>query len=143
MEYGFYHADRGYWQTTCRPCAEILASYPAGTVEVPLKPGAGYEWDGETWIAPPEPSVDDLRAHMPPISKRQLRLTLVRNGISLDSVAQAIAGIEGEQDRVETQIEWEDATEFERLHPRILMIADALGLTAEQIDTMWQEAIEA
>jgi hypothetical protein len=49
MENGFYHPSRGYWQTISAPSVEIIASYPEGTVEVPLKPGSGYEWDGSAW----------------------------------------------------------------------------------------------
>ena len=30
--------------------AELLASYLEGTVQVPIKPGANYEWDGEEWV---------------------------------------------------------------------------------------------
>ena len=49
MEQGYYHPERGYWQTTCEPAADLLASYPAGTIQVPLKPGPGYTWDGVQW----------------------------------------------------------------------------------------------
>ncbi|MBD8687065.1 MULTISPECIES: hypothetical protein [unclassified Rhizobium] len=31
QEYGFYHPDRGYWQTTNQPPKDILDSYPEGT----------------------------------------------------------------------------------------------------------------
>ena len=51
MEQGFFHPERGYWQTISEPSSEMLASYPAGTVQVPLKPGADFEWDGVAWIA--------------------------------------------------------------------------------------------
>tara|TARA_R110002095_G_scaffold103326_1_gene90559 strand:- start:10 stop:363 length:354 start_codon:yes stop_codon:yes gene_type:complete len=50
MEYGFFHPDRGYWQATSKPSAETLAGYPDGTVSVPLKPGADYEWQGGRWF---------------------------------------------------------------------------------------------
>lgn len=51
-EKGFYHPDRGYWQTTGEPPKHVLDGYPAGTVEVPIKPGDGYEFDGKKWVAP-------------------------------------------------------------------------------------------
>lgn len=36
--------------------AELLASYPEGTVEVPLQPAPGYEWQDEEWVlVEPEP----------------------------------------------------------------------------------------
>lgn len=52
MEKGFYHPDFGYWQTLSTPSNEILEQYPNGTVEIALKPGDGYEFDGINWIPP-------------------------------------------------------------------------------------------
>lgn len=49
MEHGFFHPDRGYWQTVGEPSAEILATYPDGTISVPIKPGADYEWQDGAW----------------------------------------------------------------------------------------------
>jgi hypothetical protein len=67
MEKGFYHPSIGYWQTTNQPSAEILASYPSGYIEVPLKPGEGYEWENSSWVyyAPVKTSeqIDALRFH--------------------------------------------------------------------------------
>lgn len=54
MEHGFFHPDLGYWQTISEPSAELVATYPAGTVQVPLKPAEGYAWNGVQWM-PPEP----------------------------------------------------------------------------------------
>ena len=61
MEKGFFHPSVGYWQTNTEPSLEILATYPAGTIEVPLKPGADFDWvDGVWQPAPPvPPSMDD------------------------------------------------------------------------------------
>lgn len=50
MERGFYHSSRGYWQTIGDVSADIVAEYPQGTVEVPLKPGANYEFNGSAWV---------------------------------------------------------------------------------------------
>ena len=49
MERGFYHAVLGYWQAIGDVLADIL-SYPAGTVEVPLKPGADVQWKDGVWV---------------------------------------------------------------------------------------------
>ena len=49
-EVGFYHPDRGYWQTLTMPDEATLADYPTGTTQIPLKPGPAYEWDGSSWI---------------------------------------------------------------------------------------------
>ncbi|TAN80868.1 MAG: hypothetical protein EYR95_19010 [Phormidium sp. SL48-SHIP] len=62
MEHGFFHPSRGYWQTNSEPPQHILDGYPEGTVEVPLKPGANYEWDGLKWVQlpPPAPTEDEI-----------------------------------------------------------------------------------
>lgn len=61
MEHGFYHPSRGYWQTNTDVSPHILAGYPEGTVEVPLKPGADYDWNGTEWVQVlPDP--DEIRA---------------------------------------------------------------------------------
>lgn len=58
MERGFYHPDRGYWQTNGDVPDDILAGYPAGTVDVPLPPGPGHRWTEEGW----EPTPPDMAA---------------------------------------------------------------------------------
>lgn len=60
MERGFFHPSRGYWQTNATVSPDVLASYPDGTIEVPLKPGADYDWQGE-WVQV-TPSPADLLA---------------------------------------------------------------------------------
>lgn len=90
------------------------------------------------YIPPPEPTPEELRELMPPISKRQLRLTLVRNGISLSELDAAIDTMGDE-----AIIEWNDSSEYRRLNPLLNQVADHLELSQEQVDAMWQEALEA
>ncbi len=65
MEIGFFHPELGYWQAISEPSDETLASYPEGTVLVPLKPGGYFEWVNNEWVAAPQaseaPSEDDAR----------------------------------------------------------------------------------
>ena len=99
---------------------------------------------GEYTIEPyTPPTADDLRALLPAVTARQLRLTLVRNGYSLSAVNAAIEALPEGQQKDEAQIEWEYATTFERLSPTLLTISAALGLSAEEIDAMWQQALAA
>jgi hypothetical protein len=51
-EYGFMTPDGEYIQTPTEPTQEMLDGFPAGTVAVPLKPGDGWTWNGEAWVAP-------------------------------------------------------------------------------------------
>lgn len=75
-----------------------------------------------------------------PLTARQLRLGLVINGIMLDQVESTIAGINDPQTRSVAQIEWEYASQFERAHPLIAKVAEALGLSDERVNEMWDAA---
>ena len=81
----------------------------------------------------PELSPEELRAAMPTITARQLRLALLPRLDEVESI------IESYNDRA-LQIEWEYATTFERLHPAIVSIGAALNLTPEEIDALWTDA---
>ncbi|WP_412032930.1 hypothetical protein ACLIR7_14990 [Nitratireductor aquimarinus] len=87
------------------------------------------------------PTPEDLRASMPPLSARQLRLGLIANGITLASVQAAVDGIADPTAREMALVEWEYATTFERTHSLISQIGSALNLTPEEIDTMWSASI--
>ncbi len=101
------------------------------------------EWiDAGNPVAPyVPPTTEDLRASMPPLSARQLRLGLIANGITLASVQTAVDGIADPTAREIAQVEWEYATTFERTHSLISQIGTALNLTPEEIDTMWSASI--
>lgn len=138
MEKGFYNHEIGYWQTVGGD--PDVAHYPEGTIEVPLKPSEYHIWQGSEWVfvPPPEPTPEELRAQMPSITKRQLRLTLVRNDISLSELDTAINSMGDE-----AIIEWNDSSEYRRLNPLLNQVAAHLSLSPEQVDAMWQQAQEA
>lgn len=50
MEYGFFHPSIGYWQTNSTPSQEQMSQYPEGFVQIPIKPGTGYEWADGDWL---------------------------------------------------------------------------------------------
>jgi hypothetical protein len=89
------------------------------------------------------PTPEELRASMPPVTPRQLRLTLVRSGHSLASVTEAIAALPEGLTKEETAIEFEYATTFERTSVTLLTIASALGMTPEAVDVLWSQAVAA
>ena len=84
-------------------------------------------------IAPPQPTPATLSA-------RQVRLWMVRNGVSLSAVDAAIDAIPDEQQRQEVRVEWHHAPYVERSHPMLVPLASALGLTEEQVDQAFTEA---
>jgi hypothetical protein len=61
VEHGFFHPDRGYWQTMGEPSQAVRDSYPDGTIEVPIRPSTDHHWQDGTWVylAPP---IEKLRA---------------------------------------------------------------------------------
>ena len=65
MEKGFYHPARGYWQAIGPVSEHILATYPEGTIEVPLRPVGDFEWDGSAWVPVPPipPSQEEQEAN--------------------------------------------------------------------------------
>lgn len=130
MSRGFLHPVSGYWQTISEPTEAMIAAYPEGTVEVPLKPGADFEWDGEAWLAsePPPPPVPVS------VSRFQARAALHNAGL-LTAVEAAVAAADPF-----TQIAWADATEFRRDSPTIAALAVALGMTGAQLDDLFRAA---
>jgi hypothetical protein len=61
MEHGFYHPDRGYWQANSDVPRYVRDGYPAGTVEVPLRPIGNFDWGGSKWVELP-PDIEALGA---------------------------------------------------------------------------------
>jgi hypothetical protein len=112
---------------------------PAGaaTLVASAEAQPGWGWDGEAFIPPAiaEPELPPLG----PISRRQMRLTLLAHGL-LELVEPAIANLP-EPERSAALIEWQDASEYQRDHPLIEQIGGALQLSPEQVDALWREAM--
>lgn len=75
------------------------------------------------------------------VSARQIRLWLVTHGVSMASVDAAIDAIPDHLQRDIVRIEWDYAPYVERTHPMLLPLALALGLTEEQVDQAFREAL--
>jgi hypothetical protein len=86
------------------------------------------------------PSLADQRISMVPLSARQLRLGLLQAGITGSTVAATLNAMPEGAEKESALIEWEYATTFVRTHELIGLVGSALGLTPEQIDTMWLAA---
>lgn len=88
------------------------------------------------YVPPTPPTIEEIRAAMPTLTARQLRLGLVANSIAPSAVQATLDAMPDGTDREMAQIEWEYATTFNRLHPLIASVGAALGLSDEQIDAM-------
>ncbi|MCE2761891.1 MAG: hypothetical protein LW713_12865 [Acetobacteraceae bacterium] len=86
-------------------------------------------------LPPPAPP------HVPTITRRQLRLALLRLGVTGDQVEAKIAAMPGTPiEREAAMIEWRDSGTYERDHQLVVALGAALGLTEAQIDAAWMEA---
>ena len=61
MNKGFFHPERGYWETITDPSDEIVSAYPSDTVETPLRPSHLHTWSGSEWV---EPTQEVLTAYL-------------------------------------------------------------------------------
>lgn len=78
---------------------------------------------------------------VPALTRRQFRLALVTNGYNLADIESLIAQIEDDMQRQIIMIEWQDATTFHRTNPSLLAMAATMGLTAAQVDELWEQAL--
>ncbi|WP_156510553.1 hypothetical protein [Labrenzia sp. OB1] len=87
------------------------------------------------------PTTEDARKEIHNLTARQLRLGLFQYGCTLDQIDSIIDSIEDDMLRDTAKIEWEYATELERLNPLILNLSADLGLTPEQVDDLWRDYV--
>lgn len=76
-----------------------------------------------------------------PLTRRQFRLALVMNDYNLADIEALINQIEDDMQRQIIQIEWQDATVFERNNSSLFGMAALMGLSSAQIDELWAQAL--
>lgn len=124
---------------------ELLDGYPEGTVTVDPRPGEDYEMVKGRWVEVtpqpiPEPTPEELRAAMRPLTPREFRDALIDNEIMPDQVTAAINQIADDKERAKALNAWEYPTQFTRTDPLVDQIGTIFGLTPEKIDKLWTEA---
>ena len=75
-----------------------------------------------------------------PLTRRQFKLVLLENNL-LEQVETLIISVEDTTQRTRSQIEYSEATEFQRTSNSVKYMCNLLGLTEEQINTMWEKAL--
>lgn len=88
---------------------------------------------------PDIPSISTIQLSNDKLSARQVRLWIVKQGISLKAVEDAIQNIEDPVIRDNVSIEWEYAPYIERNHPMLNPLAQSLGLSEADIDRAFVE----
>lgn len=74
------------------------------------------------------------------VSAMQARLWLVKNGVSLAQVDEAIASISDKLTRESVRVEWEYGTEVKRSSAWLAALAPTLGLDDAKLDQAFREA---
>lgn len=155
MEHGFYHPDRGYWQTTDAPNQKTLGNYPEGTIEVPLKPIGPHELINGAWVYV-APDTAQLRASwrdQASLTKTQFVLACVSAGILTSSEAVAVGRGDwpsamanfltylSEEQAIEVQIEWAAQVNIRRTNVFVLLLGSWLQYSDAQLDALfgWTE----
>ena len=88
-------------------------------------------WQPEPLPPPPPPAA---------VTRRQLRLWLVRSGFMLAQIEALIDALP-EPQRTEARIEWQDATQYERGHPLLRQVAgQLLKKEGKELDAALDEA---
>lgn len=147
MEHGFFHPSLGYWQTSSDVPDHILASYPEGTIEVPLKPGADFDWiEGEWRPVPPAPLPVPQS-----LSFAQLLIGLVAEGLlsaadarawrdrtALPAQVQALIATLPPEQQFAAETRAMAPSAVLRSDPLVQMLAAAQGKSPEQLDDFFR-----
>lgn len=106
------------------------------------KPSPHHIWKDNDWIdeRSDEEKREQYLASLKPLTRRQFKLTLLENGL-LDQIESSMSAIEDNQTRARIQIEYTEATEFHRTSDSVAYMCQLLGLTDEQVDQMWEQAL--
>lgn len=145
-EYGFYHPIEGYWQAVSEVPEHIRASYPEGTVEVPLRPASNFIWDGSTWVEG-QPIAEPIPTS---ITFAQLLIGLVAEGWITeaqgdgwlagtlpDPVIALISTLPQEQ-RFAAKARALRPSEVLRADPLVVALGSAQGKTPEDLDVFFR-----
>lgn len=83
---------------------------------------------------------DDTSKKLRALTRRQFKLVLIENNL-LTAIETAIVGIEDESLKARIEIEYREATRFVRESDSVAYMGSLLGLTNEQLDVMWTQAL--
>lgn len=151
MRNGYYHPDRGYWETTKAPTDRILANYPVGTIEVPKRPSPDHVWDGGAWAisdAAVAARLSEWRKGAS-LTRRQFCLACLQAGLLTpdDAVTAASGGWPASFDAAlvglsameaaAAKVEWAAVGTIWRNAPLLAVVQATAGVTDDQLDTLF------
>lgn len=105
----------------------------------PRRPSFNHQWINNQWVDPrtPEQREAAIIAALRPLTRRQFKLTLLQYNL-LTTIEDKIAAVPDAKLRTLLQIEYAEATEFNRTSPSVLAMIQILGLSTSQVNTMWE-----
>lgn len=105
----------------------------------PRRPSIHHQWTNSGWVDPrtPEEIEAQYLASLRKLTARQFKLALLHFDM-LELVQTKINEIEDVKLRNKLNIEYSEATEFHRNSESILLMSQLLGLTSNQVNSMWE-----
>lgn len=95
-----------------------------------------FTGNGYTVSEEPGAAAESLQSVPVSITRAQAKLALLGAGL-LDDVQPAIDAITDPTQRAAAQIEWDDRLTFERTNPTLIALANAMGMSSEQLDALF------
>ena len=114
--------------------------YPDHVAEINAMLGTSVVASGENTareplvISPPPPGAP------PSVTATQIRVWLVRHGVSSEAIDSIIEAIPDDATRNEARVRWEYSPYIERNHPLVGFVGNALGLDSAAMDAAFIDA---
>lgn len=90
-----------------------------------------------------EPTAEEIaRIEMPSLSPRQIRLVMLQLGLTDSDIEDQINLIPDTNLRAAALIEWRYATQYNRTHPLVVQLLEAMDFPPEQADILWMWATD-
>lgn len=94
--------------------------------------------NGEVVVhTPPAPSPEEVRAHMPPLTHRQLWLAGLEIGIRESDAIAVINTIPDPIEKEAAMIEFTRSATVSRMHPLVIILLAGVGLSEQEADSLW------
>lgn len=137
------------WFLVTDETAQYVESHEYGVWNKDMTEGQRQEvvdfynaWEAPVPEPTPEPTPEELlqmQREQMIVTKRQGRQQMILMG-TIDQVQTGIDAISDPVQKALVQSFWDDSTQYERNHPQMIQLAQAMGLTDEQLDNAFIEA---
>lgn len=109
------------------------------TISSTPRPSYFHVYENDEWVDSRTP--EEIAQTLKSLTRRQFKLALLDNNLT-SSIETLINSIGDEVIKARIEIEYNESTTFERLNPSVVLMLQSLGLTVEQVNTMWISALE-